>query len=176
MATRDANGPEHAPAVNNHHGISGVVSQISPHVEYLSGVLTEFYRPEWLGVFAQGEPIEHLYTVWSPSGGIRKEWYFHEHTLDRYLILRGRLDLGLYDGRAESDTFGSFTVISLGEPGSGLPTGLRIPPKVWHSLKWVTADGMFLNAKLPGYNRDLPDKFRIPMEELPPEITWNVGD
>ncbi len=128
------------------------------------------------GVFADGEPIEHLYTVWAPSGGMRKEWYFHQHTLDRYMILRGRLDLGLYDGREESDTHGAFTVVSLGEPGTDLPTAIRIPPRVWHSLRWMSTDGMFLNAKLPGYDREQPDKFRVPMSELPAAITWNVGE
>jgi hypothetical protein len=35
---------------------------------------------------------------------------------------------------------------------------------------------MFLNAKLPGYDREQPDKFRVPMSELPAAITWNVGE
>ena len=130
----------------------------------------QFLDVEW------GEPMEHLYTVWAPSGGMRKEWYFHEHTLDRYTILRGLLNVGLYDGRELSPTFGEFTVVSLGEPGSGLPTAIRIPPRVWHSLRWVSPDGMFLNAKIPGYNRAEPDKFRVPMDELPAVITWNVEE
>lgn len=92
------------------------------------------------------------------------------------MILRGLLDVGLYDGREGSVTFGGFEVVSLGEPGSGLPTANRIPPGVWHSLSWRSQDGMFLNAKLPGYSRLEPDKFRIPMDELPPNITWNVEE
>lgn len=172
---RDPQGPDHAPEVMTHPTIEGVVLQTSPHVEYTNGVLTELFRPEWPGVFAPGEPIEHLYTVWSPQGGMRKEWYYHEHTLDRYMILRGRLDLGLYDGRDGSASRGSFDVVSLGEPSSGLPSAVRIPPGVWHSLKWASLDGMFLNAKLPRYNREVPDKFRVPLDELPEAITWNVG-
>lgn len=176
MAKRDEPGPDHSPLVNAVGEIDGVVTQNTPHVAYEHGTLTELYRPEWAGVFAEGEPIEHLYTVWAPRGGMRREWYFHEHTLDRYMILRGLLDVGLYDGREGSDSFGAFTVLSLGEPGSGLPTAIRIPPGVWHSLSWSSDDGMFLNAKLPGYNRTEPDKFRIPMDELPPVITWNIQE
>lgn len=171
---RDAQGPDHAPDVVLHESIDGVVLQTSPHVAYEAGILTELFRPEWPGVFVPGEPIDHLYTVWSPNGGMRKEWYFHEHTLDRYIILRGRLDLGLYDGREGSATFGAFDVVALGEPASGLPNALRIPPGVWHSLRWASPDGMFLNAKLPRYNREVPDKFRVPMNDLPAAITWNI--
>ena len=121
MAKRDEPGPDHSPLVNAVGEIDGVVTQNTPHVAYEHGTLTELYRPEWAGVFAEGEPIEHLYTVWAPRGGMRREWYFHEHTLDRYMILRGLLDVGLYDGREGSDSFGAFTVLSLGEPGSDYP-------------------------------------------------------
>jgi hypothetical protein len=59
----------------------------SPLVEYLGdNLLTELYRQEWQGVFELGEEIQHLYTVKAPLGGTRKEWYFHEHSLDRYML------------------------------------------------------------------------------------------
>jgi dTDP-4-dehydrorhamnose 3,5-epimerase len=152
-----------------------VVVQAAPFVTYGGdNILTELFRPEWLGVFAEGEAIDHLYTVKAPSGGIRKEWYFHEKTLDRYMILDGLLDIDLYDARVDSPTHGKFVLVSLGEPGAGLPNAIRIPPLVWHSLQWQTSRGQFLNAKAPSYNRAMPDKFRVPMEELPEAITWNV--
>jgi dTDP-4-dehydrorhamnose 3,5-epimerase len=172
---RDNPGPQHQPVVDKTAAISGVVIQSAPFVTYGGeNVLTELFRPEWPGVFAESETIEHLYTVKAPSGGIRKEWYFHERTLDRYMILDGLLDIGLYDARVNSPTHGEFVVVSLGEPGSGFPNAIRIPPLVWHSLKWQTSRGQFLNAKLPSYNREIPDKFRVPLDELPDAITWNV--
>lgn len=172
---RDDPGPDHRPTVDDDGFISGVITQTSPSVTYGErNRLTELYRPEWVGVFGEGEPVEHLYTVHAPSGGIRKEWYYHEYTLDRYVILEGRLDLGLYDARPDSPTHGAFSVLSLGEPGSGLPNAVRIPPLVWHSLKWMSSSGQILNAKLPGYNASVPDKFRVPMEDLPDAITWNI--
>ena len=171
---RDTPGPNHRPQIEDGF-ITGVVTHFSPHVTYgEENILTELYRPEWTGVFAEGEGIEHLYTVNAPKGGIRKEWYFHINTLDRYMILYGRLDLGLYDARIDSPTHGVFGVVSLGEPGSGFPNAVRIPPLVWHSLKWQTPTGQFLNAKLPAYNAQVPDKFRIPHEDLPDAITWNI--
>ena len=107
---------------------------------------------------------------------MRKQWYFHEHTLDRYVLLLGTLTIGLYDGRAQSPTVGCFEIQTLAAHDSASPSGIRIPPGVWHSLRWESQKGLFLNAKLPGYRRDLPDKFRIPMKDLPPEITWNVDE
>jgi len=175
MHRRDSSGPDHRPDICHWKEIDGVVTATLPFVRYeQDNILTELYRPEWSGVFLTGEPIEHLYTVSAPSGGIRKEWYYHEHTLDRYVMLSGKLDIGLYDGREGSATYGNFILISLGESGSGLPSALRVPPFVWHSLKWQTGHGMFLNAKLPGYERNLPDKFRVAVADLPEAITWNI--
>lgn len=146
----------------------------APHVVYEQGVLTELYRPEWVGVFGADEPVEHLYTVYSPDGGLRNEFYFHEHTLDRYMLMLGQLDIGLYDPRPSSSSFRAFTVVSLGQAGTGLSTAVRIPPGVWHSLRWMSDSGMFLVAKSPGYNQKTPDEIRIPMHELPVEITWDT--
>jgi len=172
---RDDPGPNHRPTVTGDSFIHGVVFQASPSVTYEEERrLTELYRPEWVGVFGEDEPVEQLYTVHEPNGGIRKEFHYHERTLDRYMILQGLLDVGLYDSRPDSPTRGVFGVVSLGEAGVGLPNALRIPPLVWHSLHWRSPSGLLLNAKLPGYNASVPDKFRVPMEDLPDAITWNI--
>jgi dTDP-4-dehydrorhamnose 3,5-epimerase len=171
---KDAPVPRHNPEFDS-SGIDGVVLMKSPTVKYLGdNLLTELYRPEWHGVFKGDEPIEHLYTVKASSGGTRTEWYYHEHTLDRYMILSGTLDMGLYDGRKESPSFGLFEVLTLGEPGGDLPNSLRIPPLVWHSLRWKSPSGMFMVAKLPGFQPDGPDKVRIQLEDLPDAINWTV--
>jgi dTDP-4-dehydrorhamnose 3,5-epimerase len=175
VTLRDEPGPDHEPRVDNSLGIMGVVTQTAPFVIYEGdNILTELYRPEWQGIFEAGEGVPHLYSIKAPSGGIRKEWYFHEKTLDRYMVLNGLLDMGLYDGRDDSPTHGSFVLVHLGESGSGLPNGIRIPPLVWHSLRWLTPTGQFLNAKLPAYNRGKPDKFRVPLDGLPDAIKWNT--
>lgn len=171
-APRDKPGPSHEPVFFKTK-IKDVVLMKSPSVQYLGdSLLTELYRPEWHGVFEVGEEIQHLYTVNAPSGGIRKEWYFHEHSLDRYMVLSGALDVGLYDGRKDSETFGVFEIVSVEEPGGTLPNAIRIPPLVWHSLIWKSSQGMFLNSKLPGYNSKTPDKFRVALEDLPDAIDW----
>jgi dTDP-4-dehydrorhamnose 3,5-epimerase-like enzyme len=174
---RDRPGPDHIPNTGFLSGIDGVVLQSSPFVRYgVDNALTELYRPEWPGVCNPGEPVEHLYTVFAPSGGTRAEWYFHEHTLDRYMLLQGTLSVGLYDGRAQSQTFGHFEIQTLEAHNQSRPNGVRIPPGVWHSLKWESKQGLLLNAKLPGFVRENPDKFRIQLKDLPPEIAWKIDE
>jgi dTDP-4-dehydrorhamnose 3,5-epimerase len=173
MIKRDDPGPDHRPDVRSDYPIDGVVTIESPFVQYLGdNVPTELYRPEWVGIFREGETVEHLYTVEAASGGMRDEWYYHEHTLDRYMLLDGLLDVGLWDPRPNSPTKGAFFILSLGEPGSGLPNGVRIPPLVWHSLRWNSQAGMLLNAKTPPFAQAKPDKVRISPEDYPPEIIW----
>jgi dTDP-4-dehydrorhamnose 3,5-epimerase-like enzyme len=88
------------------------------------------------------------------------------------MLLSGSLVIGLYDDRKESETFGMFETVSLEEPGGSLPNAIRIPPLVWHSLIWKSSSGMFMNAKLPGYDAKTPDKFRVQLEDLPDVIDW----
>lgn len=171
-AQRDEPGPDHSPDASVPSRIEGVVIQSSPTVSYKDGILAEHYRPEWGGVFKVGEPIEHMYSIHSPTGGTRDEWYFHEKTLDRYVLMVGQLRLGLYDGRLGSPTQSAFEVVLLGAPGSGLANAVRIPPGVWHSLSWISDEGVLCNFKTPPYNRGLVDKFRIGRDNLPPEINW----
>jgi dTDP-4-dehydrorhamnose 3,5-epimerase-like enzyme len=174
MGMQDKPGPHHRPSILKDSKIDGVVVESSPFVEYLEdNVLTELYRPEWVGVFAEGEPIEHIYTVLAPTGGLRSEWYYHIHTLDRYVLLSGVLLLGLYDGRENSPTYDTFDSYTLGTAKSGLPNAIRIPPGVWHSLKWVEHPGLFLNAKLPGYLANNPDKYRVTKDQWPSAIVWD---
>jgi dTDP-4-dehydrorhamnose 3,5-epimerase-like enzyme len=172
---RDPQGPDHKPRSLPSRAIEGVFTQHSPQVKSLNtedNFLTEVYRTSWLGIFSENEPIEHCYYVTADKPGKRTEWYWHEHSIDRYVLLSGQLDVGLYDSRESSRTFGNFTVISLGAVGSGLPDALRIPCFVWHSLQWNSINNVLVNFKTPPYNKDRPDKFRINSSQIPPSIKW----
>ena len=175
---RDSAGPEHRPTVHYSGVIAGVVRQRSPVAAPLrsaaGSILAELYRPEWEGVFKHEEPIEHLYFVKELQNGARDEWYFHQKTVDRYMLASGLLEVGLYDGRQDSETSGNFETVTLGEPNDAAANMLRIPQGVWHSLRWVETPGLLINSKTPLYNRDVPDKFRVPLEELPDAISWPV--
>lgn len=173
MPKKDTPGPSHRPDVVGSQKIHGLLTIHSPSVIYLGDKrLTELHRPEWQEFFSPDEPIVHLYMVQEPTGGTRTEWYYHEALTDRYLITSGILEMGLYDGRVDSETYKAFEFIRLGEPGSDLPNGVRIPPFVWHSLKWVSDSGSFMNAKTIPYNSKNPDKIRISEDEVPSEIRW----
>jgi hypothetical protein len=45
---------------------------------------------------------------------------------------------------------------------------------VWHSLNWQSPTGLLVNAKNPAFERAKPDKFRIPLDQLPEGIDWSV--
>lgn len=168
---RDEPGPEHEPTLFDSK-IDGVSVAKAPDVSFEHGILTELYRAEWAGVFEDSEPIRHLYTVYSPVAEKRSEWYFHEFTTDRYMLLLGNLRVGLFDGRPDSPSSQVFEEWHLGGAGTGKANMVRIPPFVWHSLEWGEGGGVFLNAKIPPYNRLVPDKFRIPQDQMPPEVCW----
>lgn len=173
---RDPVGPEHRPIILYSSLIEGVVRQRSPIAAPLrsasGSVLVELYRHEWEGVFRIEEPIEHLYFVKELQNGARDEWYFHQKSIDRYMLGSGLLEVGLYDGRPDSNTSGNFETVTLGEPMDAAANMLRIPQGVLHSLRWIETPGLLINAKTPPYNRDVPDKFRVPVEELPDAIYW----
>lgn len=145
--------------------------EIFPTVEYQYGFLTEVANQGWEGMH-QGDPLGHLYFVMSDGSEPRVEWYVHEKTLDRYVLVQGKLRVALFDSRIGSPTEGKLEVFEIGGLNSGLPQGMRIPPGVWHSFKPLDGEYLFLNAKHPGYNQADPDKYRIEMPNDRCDFTW----
>lgn len=176
IANQDSPGPLHAPFFASDVPIEGVVLQRAPFVAYEHGELTELFRPEWTGVFQEGETIDHLYAVWAPRGGKRDEWYFHKQTTDRYAVLVGSLWLGLYDGRKVSPSSGAFMAVVLEANSQENYSMVRIPPGVWHSLEWQSQPGLFINAKTPPYQQASPDKFRVNQAELPKTLSSQLDN
>lgn len=158
---KDIPGPVHALSIIKLK-IAGAQLETYPSVDYKYGQLTEFNNQEWLGM-QQSAPIVHGYFVSSDGKEPRDEWYVHELTLDRYVLVSGRLEIALFDAREGSPTKGTLEIFQLGGLASSLPSGMMIPPGVWHSFNSVDGEFMFLNHKYPGYNQSNPDKYRIPM-------------
>ncbi|UYN82556.1 MAG: hypothetical protein KIT89_07265 [Microcella sp.] len=168
-ATRDAPGPDHGPE-NRTTTIDGVIVSRFPTVGYTYGGLTELHNERWSGMFT--EPIEHLYVVANDDPSKREEWYEHRQTTDRYVLLEGAARVALFDGRPDSPTSGVLELHDLVSIREGW-AGLLIPAGVWHSFR-ITADRMFLlNAKTPGYDRENPDKFRMPMPNERVDFSWD---
>lgn len=168
---RDAQGPEHTATLTP-TTIEGVFLFKFPQVAFDNGLLTEVYHSTWAQLF--GEPIDHLYFVLNTSRA-REEWYYHQHTKDRYVLANGALEIVLFDARKDSATFGtllSFTLTGLSETQSD-NHGMVIAPGVWHSFRTVSETALFMNLKTPGYNRELPDKFRVSMPNDLCDFSWS---
>ena len=157
-------------AVRTKTEIDGVFVLSYPQVTYDNGSLTEIFHPEWQELFE--ESIEHCYFVTNKTVA-RQEWYYHEHTTDRYSLITGSMKVALFDPRDKSPTKGKLTTIdmvglSLGVNGVH---GIRIAPGVWHSFK-NSDNCIFMNFKTPPFNRDAPDKFRIAMPNDLCDFSW----
>lgn len=168
-AKQDSPGPDHEPEFRT-TTIEGVIVQRFPTVAYTYGGLTELHNQRWSGLFT--DPIEHLYVVANDDPSRREEWYEHRTTTDRYVLLDGAARVALFDSRAGSPTEGALELHDLAPLRLGW-SGLLIPPGVWHSFR-ITGDRMvLLNAKTPGYVRENPDKFRMPMPNERVGFTWD---
>jgi dTDP-4-dehydrorhamnose 3,5-epimerase len=64
--------------------------------------------------------------------GVIKAWHHHSRMALNYLVVNGSIQLGLWDGRKESPTFGKQQTIYLDEQNSQL---VVVPPGVWNGFK-----------------------------------------
>lgn len=90
--------------------------------------------------------------------GVLKAWHFHKEQTDNFTCVKGRMRLGLYDGREGSPTFGNVEeyTISLDEP-----ILVQIPPGVYHGFKCVSDDeAIVINTVTVPYDPEKPDEFR----------------
>jgi len=166
---RDEPAKPHA-AVRTETEIDGVFLLSYPQVNYDNGSLTEVFHPEWQELFE--DPIGHCYFVTNKTVA-RQEWYYHEHTTDRYSLISGSMEVALFDPRHESPTKGrqiTLNLIGL-SLGDGGVHGIRIAPGVWHSFK-NSDNCIFMNFKTPPFNRETPDKFRISMPNDLCNFSW----
>jgi dTDP-4-dehydrorhamnose 3,5-epimerase len=168
---RDEPGPDHAPEVE-HLAIEGVILERFPTVRYEHGALTEVVNASWDDLFAM--PIEHLYILNNAGPRARDEWYVHHIVTDRYVLVDGVVDLALFDARDDSSSRGTLVVTTLDPIGGEAPSGVRIPAGVWHSFRCRSPRMMLINAKVPGYNRAEPDKYRLPMPNEHTNFRWST--
>ena len=150
--------------------IDGVFVLSYPQVKYEYGSLTEVFHPEWQELFE--EQILHCYFI-TNQNGTRQEWHYHEHTVDRYSMISGKLEVALFDPRENSVTKGKLITLDLEGVSSGVSGnhGLRIPQGVWHSFK-SSVDFTLMNFKTLPFNRAQPDKYLVSMPNNLCDFTW----
>lgn len=90
--------------------------------------------------------------------GVVKAWHYHTKQTDHFYVVKGRVKLGLFDGREDSPTRGEVNELYLGEHCPGL---VRIPPGVRHGWMCVgDREAYIVNVVSEMYNYSEPDEFR----------------
>ena len=166
---KDAPGPPHDPEVE-HLDIEGAIRERFPSVDYRDGTLTEVVNDRWRDMYE--EPVEHIYFIVNHGGAAREEWYVHRQVTDRYVLVSGAVTVALFDDRPNSPSFEMVVIAELGGLDEGGFSGLKIPPGVWHSLRPTSERVVLMNTKFPAYNRENPDKYRMPMPNERCSFEW----
>ncbi|MFA4966609.1 MAG: dTDP-4-dehydrorhamnose 3,5-epimerase family protein [Candidatus Margulisiibacteriota bacterium] len=99
-----------------------------------------------------------------------KAWHFHKIQTDYFYSPFGTMKVGLYDDRPDSKTKGKYQIVILGEKGEDAL--LIIPPFIWHGFTAISDFAGVINIPSELYNREKPDEYRRPPEEL--EDVWTA--
>lgn len=73
--------------------------------------------------------------------GVIKAWHHHSLMTLNYLVVVGSIQLGLWDGRKDSPTYGKSQTIFLDEQNSQLAI---VPPGVWNGFKGLGASSSII--------------------------------
>ncbi len=122
------------------------------------GSLFEVWNRDW---GFDDLPMEQVY-VTTLRPGVVKGWNLHKTHEDRYFVVKGVMQLVLYDVRPESSTYGKLIKLTLSEDNRRLVT---IPINVWHADQNVGSEEVYLiNMPTRIYNYADPDKYRLPID------------
>lgn len=91
--------------------------------------------------------------------GVVKAWHYHKLQTDNFCCVKGKIRLGLYDGRDGSPTSGKTMdmVLNLDEPKL-----VSIPPNVYHGFQGIAnEESIVINTPTEPYNHSNPDEYRI---------------
>ncbi len=146
------------------HGV--VVRELKTHVDARGSVM-EIYDPRW-GI----HPAEMVYAyAFTMLPGKAKGWGLHLEHEDRYVLLRGRMEIVFYDAREDSPTNGLEARFTMSEFDRCLIT---VPIGVWHANRNIgDIECVVINFPTTMYAHDNPDKYTLPLDT--PEIPVVLG-
>jgi dTDP-4-dehydrorhamnose 3,5-epimerase len=121
-----------------------------------NGVVTELWRPEWLGPETRPGHVVHV----TLAAFSETNWHCHKVQDDLLFVVRGLVRIAFYDDRAESETYRRLNVLGF---SYARPTLIRIPPGVWHALKNTGGDeAAYVTMNSRAFDYDDPDDWRRP--------------
>ena len=91
--------------------------------------------------------------------GVVKAWHYHRLQRDNFCCVKGRIQIGLYDAREDSPTFGKTMniIASLEEPKL-----VSIPSNVYHGFKGIAEEeSIVINTPTEPYDHAKPDEYRV---------------
>jgi len=103
--------------------------------------------------------------------GIVKGWHYHKKQTDNFVCVHGKIRLGLYDSREDSETYGKTQefILSLENP-----ILVQIPNGVMHGFECVgDEEAIVINAVTEPYNHDTPDEHRVDPFDNDIPLKWN---
>ena len=144
--------------------------ELRPSVRHVDprGSIRELWDKRW---GFHPAPVEFSY-VFTVNPGTVKGWGLHQKHDDRYFLLKGEVELVLYDVRPGSSTEGQIFSITLNEFNPGI---INIPAGIWHAdHNFGSVEALVLNFPTMMYDHAAPDKLRLPIDtDL---IPWSFGD
>ncbi len=91
--------------------------------------------------------------------GVVKGWHYHKKQTDHFTVVKGMLQVVLYDQREGSPTRGEINEFFMGDKN---PILIVIPPMVVHGVKGLGNEpGYLVNVPDLPYDYDNPDEYRI---------------
>ncbi|MEO1686978.1 MAG: dTDP-4-dehydrorhamnose 3,5-epimerase family protein, partial [Pseudomonadota bacterium] len=131
------------------------------------GEVMEIYDERW---GFHPEPMVYCYQF-TVRPGVVKGWGLHKKHDDRYVLLKGKVDLVMYDARAGSPTEGRVQRVTLNEYDRQI---VRIPAFVWHAdHNYGEEEAVILNFPTQPYDHADPDKWVLPIDT--PLIPYDFG-
>jgi dTDP-4-dehydrorhamnose 3,5-epimerase len=122
------------------------------------GSTHEIYDPSWE---LHDAPIvyAHAFTI---LPGKAKGWGRHRGHDDRYALLKGSIEIALYDARADSPTTGLTARIAITED---LRRMVTIPAGVWHATRNIgDCEAIVMDLPTVPYCHENPDKWTLPLD------------
>jgi dTDP-4-dehydrorhamnose 3,5-epimerase len=122
------------------------------------GSVCELFDPRWQW---HPDPLVFVY-MFTLRPGMVKGWGLHKLHEDRYLLLKGEMEIVMYDVRPESSTRGLLARVVLSEIDRRL---MNIPAGIWHANHNIgSVDALVVNFPTRPYDHDSPDKYRLPLD------------
>lgn len=103
--------------------------------------------------------------------GVVKAWYRHHQQTDQIAIVKGTVNLVLYDTRVHSPTCETLQEILLDE---GHPKLVQIPPGIWHGFQAIAQEAsLLLHLNTIPFNFATPDEDRLAPDDPRIPYRWN---